>query len=68
MPISTITLYKVRYFDKMRKKWTTTGYRMERHVADERFADTEYEILEATKEERTGDPERSHTGSLSTPR
>lgn len=46
--------FNVRYFDKARNKWCVSTYKMNEATARERFAGTDWQVIEPTREERRG--------------
>lgn len=50
--------YKVRFYDRARKKWYVSRYAMPIETAKQHYGDTEWHIIPASKVERTvgGDP------------
>lgn len=55
--------YAVRYYDKARKKWFVSGYRMTVETAKAHYQDTEWEIVESSRVERRcgGQPQMNPT-------
>ncbi|HJW57580.1 MAG TPA: hypothetical protein VJ577_20145 [Burkholderiaceae bacterium] len=68
-PERIVEVFAVRALDPIRKKWYTTRWKMTREDAAKYFADTQYEIQESTKEQRTygRDPSRLCAGHLYEP-
>lgn len=44
--------YNIRYYDQVGKKWHTRRDKMTEDEARERFADTQWEVIPSTREER----------------